>query len=111
MQIDKFPKALKVLWRGEGSSVHGFCNVFVDVQLGLYSLAAFIGVDPCFFWEVCHFICHCLNNLLIDFVPTGDHLSPHTHLHVLVLQGQEGNKVVNEVPVDEAAVPQSTYRS
>lgn len=29
---------------------------------------------------------------------------------MLVLQGQEGNKVIDEVPVDEAAVPQSTCR-
>lgn len=82
----------------------------MNIQLGLYSLAAFIRVDFCFFWEVCHFVSHCLHNLLIDSMATGFHFSSDAHLHVLVLQGQEGNEVVDEVPVDEAAVPQSTCR-
>lgn len=83
----------------------------MNIQLGLYGLAAFIRVDFLFFWEERHLISHCLNNLLINSIATGYHFSPDTHLHVLVLQGQEGNKVVNEVPVNEAAVPQSTWRS
>lgn len=82
----------------------------MNIQLGLYSLAAFIRVDFLLFGEERHLISHCLNNLLIDGIATGCHFSPDAHLHVLVLQGQEGDKVVNEVPVDEAAVPQATCR-
>lgn len=83
----------------------------MNIQLGLYSLAAFIRVDFLLFWEVRHLIGDCLSDLLIDSIATGYHFSPDAHLHVLVLQGQEGDKVVNEVPVDEAAVPQSAWRS
>lgn len=81
----------------------------MNIQLGLYSLAAFIRVDFLLFWEESHLISHCLNDVLINNIATGYHFSPDAHLHMLVLQGQEGDKVVNEVPVNKAAVPQSTW--
>lgn len=84
-------------------------NVSEEVHFGLYGLAAFVGVDPYIFWEEGHLVGHLLNHRFVHRVPAGLDFGSDTHFHVLVLQGEEGHKVVYEVSVNQAAVPEATW--
>lgn len=81
----------------------------VVVQLGEHSLAALVGEDSLLLGEEGHLFGHFAYNVLIYFIATGLHLNSDAHFQVLILQGQEGDKIINEVPVNKAAVPEATW--
>lgn len=83
--------------------------VQVVVQLGEHSLAALVREDLLLLGEERHLFSYLADNVLIHFIATGLHLNSEAHFQVLVLQGQEGDKIINEVPVNEAAVPEATW--
>lgn len=80
----------------------------IEIQLGLHSFTAFVRVNLLVLGEKGHLAGHLVDDLFVHWVAAGLHLSPDAHFDVLVLQGKERNKVINEVPVDQAAVPQAT---
>lgn len=83
----------------------------VVVQLGEHSLAALVREDSLLLGEEGHLFGHFAYNVLIYFIATGLHLNSDAHFQVLILQGQEGDKIINEVPVNEAAVPEATWET
>lgn len=83
----------------------------LDIQPRLHSLAAPVGVDFFIFGEKRHFLCHSGDKVFVYGGTAGLHLCPHTHLHVRVLQGQEGDEVVDEVSVYQSAAPQATCKT
>lgn len=85
-------------------------QVVVEIQLGTHGLAAFVRIDPLVLREVRHFVGHLGRDLLVHRVTSGLHLHPDAHLDVPILQGQERDEVVNEVSVDQAAVPKATWK-
>lgn len=80
----------------------------VVVQLGEHSLAALVREDLLLLGEERHLFSYLIDYVLIFFIATGLHLNSDAHFQVLVLQGQEGDKIIYEVPVNEAAVPEAT---
>jgi hypothetical protein len=81
----------------------------VVVQLGEHSLAALVREDLLLLGEERHLFRYLADDVLIYFIASGLHLHSDAHFQVLVLQGQEGDKIIYEVPVNEAAVPEATW--
>lgn len=92
-----------------GESLQQGSVIQVVVQLGEHSLAALVGEDSLLLGEERHLLGHSAYNVLIYFIAPGLHLNSDAHFQVLILQGQEGDKIINEVPVNEAAVPEATW--
>lgn len=96
--------------RPSGGSAGGRASVVeVVVQLGVHRLAALVGEHPLLLGEEGHLFGDFADDVLVNLVATGLHLHPDAHLQVLVLQGQEGDKVINEVSVNQTAVPEATW--
>lgn len=83
-------------------------EVIIIIQLCIHSFTSFIWIDSLLSGEICHLVSDPAHNVLIHSVATGLNLNPDTHFHMFVFQRQERNKVVNEVSVNQGAVPKST---
>lgn len=81
--------------------------VIVIVQLGEHGFAALVREDPLLSGEEGHLVGHPGDEALVHVVAAGPHLHADAHFQVFVLQREERDKVVDEVSVDQAAVPEA----
>lgn len=74
--------------------------IVVIIQLGEHRFAAFVRENSLFFGEKCHLLSHFAYNVLINLVASGLHFNSDAHFQVFVFQGEEGNKIINEISVN-----------
>lgn len=91
-------------------SVHLMLPLCVVVQLALYRLAAFDSEHSFRFGEIDYITGHLVCHVLIRLQSFGFHLGHGTLDDVHVLQRQKWDKEVHQVLVNQACMPQATYR-
>lgn len=74
--------------------------IVVIIQLGEHSFAAFVRENPLLFGEEGHLVGHSGYNVLIHVIASGLHFHADAHLQVFILEGEEGDEVVNEISVN-----------
>lgn len=74
--------------------------IVIIIQLGEHSFAAFVRENSLLFGEECHLLSHSGYNVLINFIASGLHFRSDAHFQVFIFQGEEGDKIINEISVN-----------
>lgn len=97
---------LRHYWRRDDGAAQ---QLKMEAQLGRHGFASFVRKQLIFFRGIRHLLGNPRCHLLILFKAPMSELRQDTLLHMAKLQWQEGDKVIYQVLLDEAAVPKATW--